>query len=203
MKPPVLLFDIGGVLLDFIGPEGLCALLNGRFTLDQVRRMWPGSPSLRKFELGKISEAQFAEEFTAEWDLGISPAAFLREFSTWARAPLAGALPLLDELRAVATLACLTNMNGAYWTRIRDDMGFGSRFDRCYASHEIGLLKPDAEAYLHVISDLSREPAEILFFDDTLNNVAAARALGIRAFQTNGTSELRVCLERELDEFPS
>jgi len=82
-------------------------------------------------------------------------------------------------------------------------MGFGSRFDRCYPSHETGLLKPDAETFRHVVSDLARAPAEILFFDDTWNNVAAARALGIRAFQTRGMSELRACLERELDEFPS
>jgi putative hydrolase of the HAD superfamily len=203
LKPAVLLFDIGGVLVDFVGPEGLCAMLDGRFTLEQVRQMWPESPALRKFELGTISARHFAEEFTAEWDLGISANIFLQEFSTWARAPLGDALALLDELQGVATLACLTNMNATYWERIRDDMGFGSRFDRCYASHEIGLLKPNAEAYRHVMSELSRAPAEILFFDDTWNNVAAAAALGIRAFQTHGPAELRACLERELDAVPS
>jgi putative hydrolase of the HAD superfamily len=203
LKPAVLLFDIGDVLVDFVGPEKLCALLNGRFTLDQIRQMWPQSPALRKFELGRLSAQHFAEEFTAEWDLDMSADALLREFSTWVRAPLAGALSLLDALREVAILACLTNMNATYWERIRDDMGFGSRFDRCYASHETGLLKPDAEAFRYVISDLSCEPGEILFFDDTWNNVAAARALGIRAFQIDGVSELRACLERELDEYPS
>ena len=203
MKPIVLLFDIGGVLVDFIGPEGLCNMLDGRYTLEQVRQMWPESPALRKFELGTINPQHFAEEFTAEWDLGISANAFMQEFSTWARAPLGDALALLDELRDIATLACLTNMNATYWDRIRDDMGFGSRFDHCYASHEIGLLKPNVEAYRHVISDLSREPAEILFFDDTWNNVAAAEALGIRAFHTHGIDALRACLEREISEIPS
>lgn len=202
MKPAVLLFDIGGVLVDFVGPEGLCDMLDGRYTLEQVRQMWPESPALRKFELGAISAQHFAEEFTAEWDLDISTNAFMHEFSTWARAPLGDALSLLDELRDAATLACLTNMNTTYWDRIRDDMGFGSRLDHCYASHEMGLLKPSAEAYQHVIYDLSCAPAEILFFDDTWNNVAAAEALGIRAFQTRGMNELRTCLERELNEIP-
>jgi putative hydrolase of the HAD superfamily len=200
LKPTVLLFDIGGVLIDFIGPEGLYAMLDGRYTLEQVRRMWPESPALRKFELGAISAQHFAEEFTAEWDLDISADSFMQEFSTWARAPLSGALTLLDELQDAATLACLTNMNATYWDRIKHDMGFGHRFDRCYASHEIGLLKPAAAAFQHVISDLARAPAEILFFDDTWNNVAAARALGIRAFQTHGINALRTCLEQELNE---
>jgi len=198
LKPAALLFDIGGVLVDFVGPEGLCDMLGGRFSLTEVRQMWPTSPALRKFELGKISEQHFAAEFTAEWQLGVSADAFLQEFSTWLRAPLDGALSLLDELQDVAILACLSNINSTYWERIRDDMGFGKRLDHCYASHEIGLLKPDARAYQHVISELACEPAEILFFDDTSQNVAAATALGIRAFQTRGIDELRACLLREL-----
>ena len=203
MKPAVLLFDIGGVLVDFVGPEELCTMLDGRFTLDQIRQMWPQSPALRKFELGKLSEQHFTDQFTAEWDLDMSADVFVREFSTWVRAPLAGALSLLDALRGVAILACLTNISATYWERIKHDMGFGSRFDRCYASHKTGLLKPSAEAFRQVIFDLSCEPDEILFFDDTWNNVAAARALGIRAFLIHGVNELKACLERDLNAYPS
>jgi FMN phosphatase YigB (HAD superfamily) len=50
---------------------------------------------------------------------------------------------------------------------------------------------------------LSCEPDEILFFDGTWNNVAAARALGIRAFQIHGVNELKACLERDLNAYPS
>ncbi len=200
MKPEVLLFDLGGVLVDFVGPERLSNMLNGRFSLHQVRQLWPKSPSLTKFELGKVSPEVFAEDFTSEWSLSISPEDFLKEFSTWSRAPLSGALSLLDELQDVATLACLTNMNSAYWERVRDEMGFGSKLDRCYASHEIGLLKPDPKVYEYVISDLSCEPAEVLFFDDTKKNVDAAEALGIRAYQTQGIIELKATIDRVLNE---
>lgn len=200
MKPRALLFDIGGVLVDFVGPDRLASLLKGRYSLAQVRQMWPDSPALCKFELGQINRDDFAAEFIAEWDLSLSPEGLLEEVSLWVRAPLPGALALLDELQGAATLACLTNMNAVYWERIRDDMGFGSRLQRFYASHEIGLLKPEQEAYDHVIADLACEPDEILFFDDTLKNVEAAEALGIRAWHTQGMEELRRCVYQGLNE---
>ena len=74
-------------------------------------------------------------------------------------------------------LACLTNMNAAYWYRIRDDMGLGRHFDRCFASHEIGLLKPDRRIYEHVVAQLECRPEAIVFFDDTMKNVEGLEAL--------------------------
>lgn len=195
MKTRVLLFDLGGVLLDFVGPEKLCAMLTGRFKLRQIRQMWPESPSLSKFELGHVSQKSFAQAFTREWGLGLSPEDFLTEFSSWSLGPLPGALSLLEELQGAAELACLTNMNSAYWERVRDEMGFGSRFDHCYASHEIGKLKPDPGAYQHVLSDLCCEPSEMVFFDDTWRNVETARKLGIRAYQTQGMIELKASID--------
>lgn len=190
-RSEVLLFDLGGVLLDFVGIESLHALTGGRFELEEIRRRWPESPALRKFETGKSSGLEFARDFTAEWELAIDPPAFLEMFTSWTRGPLDGAIALLESLDGRFTLACLTNINAAYWLRIRDDMGFGRLFRKCYASHEIGLLKPDAGIYRHVVEDLGRRPAEIVFFDDTIANVEAARALGINAHHVCGVAALR------------
>lgn len=187
----MLLFDVGGVLVDFIGPARLATLLSGRYTLAEVRRLWPDSPALSRFELGLTDRATFAADFVAEWGLELSVDEMLAEVAGWVPAPLDGALALLDELQGRATLACLTNMNCVYWERIRDDMGLGQRLQRCYASHEIGLLKPDRAAYQYVIDDLGRAPGEILFFDDTLKNVEAANAAGMRAWHTRSIVELR------------
>ena len=199
MSAKVLLFDIGGVLIDFVGPEGLSEMLGGRYSIEETWRMWPQSRALRQHELGQTSVSQFAREFIAEWGLELSPERFLNEANAWVRGPYPGALQLLDELQGVATLACLSNINATFWERIRDDMGLGSRLQHCYTSFEIGLLKPQPAAFQHVISDLACEPGEILFFDDTLANVNAAGALGLRACQTQGIDELRAALAREFD----
>jgi HAD superfamily hydrolase (TIGR01509 family) len=190
-NPEVLLFDLGGVLLDYAGVESLHALIKGRHTLAEIRRLWPDSPSLSRVERGESTLEEFAPAFVAEWGLAIDPVAFLSEFRTWTRGPYDGALDLLAGLGENFRLACLTNMNAAYWHRIRDDMGLGRHFDRCFASHEIGLLKPDRRIYEHVVAQLESRPEAIAFFDDTVKNVEAARNFGFDAHHVEGLEALK------------
>ncbi len=195
----VLLFDLGGVLVDYAGVEALHALTRerprgrprGRYSLEEIRRLWPESPSLRRLECGESTLDEFAPAFIAEWGLAIDPLAFLCEFGTWTRGPYDGALDLLAALGEDFRLACLTNMNAAYWYRIRDDMGLGRHFDRCFASHEIGLLKPDRRIYEHVVAQLECRPEAIVFFDDTMKNVEAARNFGFDAHHVEGLEALK------------
>jgi len=49
------------------------------------------------------------------------------------------------------------------------------------ASHELGAVKPDEEIHRKAERLLEAAPAEILFFDDTEENIDAARAFGWNA----------------------
>lgn len=89
-----------------------------------------------------------------------------------------------------ATRACLTNMNAAYWEKNRDTRGFGRAPDRCYASHEIGLLKPVHEIDAQVVADLKCDPNQIAFFDDAEGDVEGARAVGMLGYQVEGVPAL-------------
>ena len=190
-RPEVLLFDLGGVLLDYTGVESLHALTEGRYGLEEIRRLWSESPSLQRLETGACTLEEFAPAFTAEWGLAIDPSEFLARFETWTRAPYQGALELLATLAGDFSLACLTNMNVAYWRRIRHDMGLGRHFGRFFASHEIGLLKPDPRVYEHVVEELGCRPEAIAFFDDTMRNVEAARNHGLGAHHVVGIEALK------------
>ena len=59
-------------------------------------------------------------------------------------------------------------------------------FDVAFLSHEIGLVKPDAEIFEHVVEELACRAAEILFFDDNALNVDAARSVGLDAHKVEG-----------------
>lgn len=189
-RTEVLLFDLGGVLVDFVGIEALHSLTGGRQELEEIRRRWADSPALAKLEVGECSALEFARDFTTEWELSVHPAHFFATFVAWSQEPYAGVHRLLDFLRPRFTLACLTNINEAHWRRNCDEMGLGRLFDRCYTSHSIGLRKPDSRIYEHVVADLGREPGVIAFFDDTLDNVVSARRLGIDAHHVRGFDAL-------------
>lgn len=52
--------------------------------------------------------------------------------------------------------------------------------DKAFTSFELGLLKPDERIYQAVLQKLRVLPEEVVFVDDKLDNVTAARALGIK-----------------------
>lgn len=58
----VVLFDVGGVLVELSGLAVLLSWLGHRATAEQVRTPWLTSPTVRLFETGKMQPAAFAEQ---------------------------------------------------------------------------------------------------------------------------------------------
>ena len=193
-SPKVLLFDLGGVLVDFAGLRELPDLLEEAPPLDELRRRLLSSPAILAFERGQITADDFARQFLAEWRLGLEPEAFIALFRSWNRAPLEGAHELLARLRPRHRLACLSNTNELHWEDILDGHGLRPCFDHHYASHLLRLAKPDPEIYSFVAEDLGCTAADVVFFDDSPENVEGARRIGMAAHQVDGIAELEAKL---------
>ncbi len=197
--PTVLLFDLGGVLVHTKGFASIKALLEpsgcAEARDDQLLRdRWLSSPSVRDFELGRITAPEFAARFVAEWELSLSPAAFLADLEAWIDHVYPGAEELLATLRTRYRVCCLSNCNELHWATMAE---FLRCFDDAFSSHLLGHIKPDEEAFWAVLRTLGVGPEEVLFFDDSRANVAAAEGLGIRSFLVHGPEEVRRILERE------
>ena len=74
---------------------------------------------------------------------------------------------------------------------MRAHMGFADLFDGLFYSAAIGCKKPDARFYEHIQQALGLPGEAILFWDDALANVEAARACGWHAEHYTGFEELR------------
>ncbi len=85
----------------------------------------------------------------------------------------------------------LSNTNELHLARMRDEMGLVACMDHCYASHEIGIVKPDPGIYAHVIEALGVPAGDVAFFDDNAGNVDAARTAGMNAHHTVGPGAVR------------
>jgi putative hydrolase of the HAD superfamily len=189
----ILLFDLGGVLIDFAGFEELSRLLPDPPDPNAVRRRWINCEPVRLFERGGITADEFANRFLAEWPLDLSPDEFLREFIGWARGLYPGAARHLRRLSQDFRIACLSNTNALHAPLHRQALE--PHAVRCYFSNELGLLKPQREIFDHVIRDLATPPARIAFFDDTEVNVEAAERVGMSAYLVDGMTELEQRLE--------
>jgi putative hydrolase of the HAD superfamily len=58
---------------------------------------------------------------------------------------------------------------------------FKGLFEGAYYSCEIGLRKPDATAFRHVLQLHDADPARTLFIDDSEQHVVGARSAGLHA----------------------
>lgn len=181
-----IVFDIGGVLVELGGVTRMLALLNNRLTVDELWARWLASPSVRAFETGRTDADQFARALLAEFELPISAAQLIAEFTAWPKGLYPGALELLQLLAPRYTLACLTNTNALHWPRMRDELGLLPHFTFHFASHLIGMLKPDQAIFEHMIAELGCAPERVLFLDDNRLNVEGARTVGIQAYCVAG-----------------
>jgi putative hydrolase of the HAD superfamily len=101
---------------------------------------------------------------------------------------------VLADLRAGNTpLALLSNAGPDYASYLRHGP-LGDLFSACYVSGELGLLKPHAEIYRHVLDDLRITPAQAVFIDNRESNVAGAEALGITGHVFTDAGRLRAFL---------
>jgi putative hydrolase of the HAD superfamily len=194
----VVLFDLGGVLVELAGIQQMLDWCGGRYSEDELWRAWLASDAVRRFESGGCGAAEFAAALIAEMRLPVGAAEFIAAFRSWPTRIYPGAADYIDGLRARFTTACLSNTNELHWPLLHERFGIGELFDHRFASHETGLLKPDAEAFHHAASTLGVEPEAILFVDDNPSNVAAAQAAGLRAHHARGFEAARALLEREL-----
>jgi HAD superfamily hydrolase (TIGR01509 family) len=70
-----------------------------------------------------------------------------------------------------------------------------SAFRDIYVSSELGLRKPDRAAFTAVAGRTGFRPAEILFFDDTAENVTGAQAAGLQAVLVRSSNDIRSALQ--------
>jgi len=192
--PSLLLFDLGGVLIDSSVFQHLNRLLDKPLETSALKARWLSSQSVRQFESGAMTAHEFAESFIAEWGLRQRPNAFLRAFASWPRYFHPGAREVLGLLRTRCKIACLSNSNPLHHQRFA---GFADVFDLALFSHQLGMVKPDPEIFAVVLRECGVEAAEVYFFDDCLFNVYAAQSLGMSAFHVDGFDALLAVLSRQ------
>jgi putative hydrolase of the HAD superfamily len=190
----IILFDLGGVLIELSGIDRMLELCNHAFSVDELWSRWLTSDGVRRFETGRASAEEFGAAMLAEFGMPIEAAQFLEEFTIWPKDVFPGSLELLEQLAASHRLACLSNTNALHWPRVCDEMGLARYFEFTFASHLVGMLKPDIEIFQHVVEQLGVPPERILFLDDNQLNVASAQAAGMVARRVAGLGEVRFAL---------
>jgi putative hydrolase of the HAD superfamily len=186
----IVLFDLGGVLIDF-GGVGPMKQLSGIESDDELWERWLTCRWVRTFERGECSADDFAAGVVGDWDLPIAPDDFLDEFRGWPAGALPGAEALLEEVRARVPTGCLSNTNALHWDQNFSRWPILDAFDFQFLSFRLGNVKPDRELFQRVAALLPVEAGRVLFLDDNAMNVEGAIDAGFAARHVRGVDESR------------
>ena len=138
-------------------------------------------------ETGKISEFDFLIEVNK-----LCPKASHKQIlSAWNALILdlpQKRISLINKLKSNFSIYLLSNTNAIHINEIIKKIGvkkynsFYNLFNKVYYSHEIGLRKPNPEAFNIILNENDLNVNEVLFIDDSIQHIKTAKKLGIKTY---------------------
>jgi putative hydrolase of the HAD superfamily len=192
-----LLFDLGGVVIDISVERALrCWEPKSSLSVEQMRQRLVADEPFRQHERGELPAAGYFDHLRQVFELEASDA----EIEAGWNAILVGenkeSLQLVQSARRYLPCYAFTNTSHSHqaiWSTAFPNVI--SAFDRIFSSPQLGLRKPEHAAFDAVAQEIGVHPANVLFFDDLLENVEGARAAGLQAVHVRGGEDIRQALD--------
>ena len=156
-------------------------------------------PQLIPFDRVHRGELTFEDLFKLlieEAGLTADYPAFVSAMTVGFGPPIPGIAQVVDSLAERFRLALLSNTNAVHWSYVKSH--YPALLDNVrphFVSFELGMMKPQAEIFEHVVSALGVEPKECLLVDDREANVQGARRAGLDGIRFRTSEQLIVELE--------
>lgn len=194
--PSTIVFDIGGVLLDW-DPRHL------------YRKLFDDAAEMEWF-LAEICSPEWNEQMDAGLDFaaGVAQlcarfpdhAAFVRAYhERWIEmvpSAIDGTVNILHEVRERGhPVYAITNFNAETLALASGEYPFLNLFDGVIVSSEIRLIKPDPAIFRAFFQTYDKHPHDCVFIDDRLVNIEAAREVGMHGVHFSSPAQLRLDLE--------
>lgn len=182
-RPRILLFDLGGVLIDIDFDRALRLWQPmSRLPFDEIKRRFSFDEAYERHERGEITAAEYFGHLASVLELDADHSRIERGWNSIFIAEIAETIAVMRAARERVPCYAFTNTNAAhraFWSRKFPCVS--NALDGVFASCEIGLRKPERRAFDHVAQALGVPPASILFFDDSPENVDGASRAGLQA----------------------
>jgi putative hydrolase of the HAD superfamily len=193
------LFDLGNTLIKLSYERVLAAICaDASVKRDELVDLFEEPGSYRDMERGAVSFYEFYEFLTENAGYRGSIRDFHRVWTDFFDGTMPGIEDLLDRVRARHRVAFLSNSNEIHAEVIPTQFAALFETDDVFVfSHRLKCAKPDPEIFLRTLETIGAAAPDTVFIDDLLENVLAARGLGMRAFQFIDARSLTKQLEAE------
>lgn len=178
------IFDLGNVIVDIDFKRVLgvwsklssvpLATLSERFTMGEV---------FQQHERGEVSDEDFARQLSDEMGVSLSFEQFAEGWQAVFVALRPEVIAIMHKLREeghrVVVLSNTNRLHCNHWPQHYPEVAAAA--DHLYLSQDLGMRKPEARIYQHVLSAENIPAEQAVFFDDVEANIIAARIEGITA----------------------
>ena len=192
----VIGFDIGGVILNSCwsnaARESICSQFNVTIDKDKMGRHY--YKLLDLFTVGKLTEEEFFSNMIQEKDYNFNKIKqHLRQRN---QLQFPEVKELLPQLRATYQIALMNN-EGKEWNEYRlKKFGLTEFAGHRISSCDIQKMKPYKNYFMHCLKQLKVKPEELLFIDDSSENIATAQSLGIKTILFKNPEQLKKQLKK-------
>jgi glucose-1-phosphatase len=132
-----------------------------------------------RYQCGELDDDGYLGELSAYLG-GVGPETARRVHNAILLEPYPGVDRLVLDLKAAGVLTgCMSNTNEPHWIAMTTGaFPANDALEVRIASHRVGMQKPDEAIFREFERQAGKRPDEIMFFDDSAENCAAARSHG-------------------------
>lgn len=191
-----IIFDLGGVLLN----------INSQNTIEEFEKLGIENSSdfyskksqiniFNLLETGEISENEFVKVIKKSCK-SVTPNQILYAWNSMLLDLPKKRINLLINLKKEYQIFLLSNTNEIHINKFQNIIGeeeydkFYNLFNKVYYSHEIGMRKPNAEAFRFILDENNLKTKEVLFVDDSPQHIEGAKKLGIQTYYLKDDEEI-------------
>jgi len=191
MNIRLLLFDLGGVLYD-IDHARTAKALNSAVASNHspiIFSLEKADPVFAQYDSGQLSTDDFILKLQTTYGMRAEKEEILHAWNAMLIGLYPDSVALASTLSKQMPIALLSNINECHHQRIANECSpLFDCFHHVFLSYTLGMKKPDAEIFHHVMHATGYSADEILFFDDTPANCSVAQNLGMHAILVDPTS---------------
>ncbi len=192
-----IIFDNGGVLVSG-NEDGVYQLFSSVFNKNKRDVKIEYDWCARRLDSGELTSKDFYKKLEDIFGVKI-PYDVIKDEHRNSFVRKEDVFAYTKSLKADYELALLSNF-GDFFDEFNEDWKLGELFDedKMFVSCKLGLIKPGKEIYEYALAKLGRKPEETVFVDDRLENIEAARSLGMNVVQFKNIEQLKTELSEIL-----
>ena len=193
----VLLFDLGGVVIDVSFDNVIKRWSeHSKVEFSKLKPRFKFDSAYEQHERGEIEAKEYFASLRDSLGIALSDEQFEEGWNAIYLGEITETVNLLKQLDGEVPLYAFSNTNEThklFWSE--HYVSTLEPFTQIFVSSDMGKRKPEPDAFVHVASEIDISLAEIMFFDDSEENISAAKSLGMQAVLVRSSDDVRHAVE--------